>query len=181
MSVQEAINSFNSKFVPGFSVGDSLVDSYSRYVNASTEERVKNPTFFDVLNNMFTGNLDFQRQQYSANQAYNMSNAQMLQKYELDRQSLKEQRAWEEYMSNTAYSRAISDLRNAGINPYAIASFSPASTPSTGYASASQGSGYTGSYSRYGIQLSDILSFASSALGFARSLTSLASVKAYNR
>lgn len=27
-------------------------------------------------------------------------------------------REWQEYMSNTAYTRAVSDMRNAGLNPY---------------------------------------------------------------
>lgn len=54
------------------------------------------------------------------------------------------QRAWEESMSNTAYQRAVKDMKEAGLNPYLIYNgASPATTPSGGVAQASSGSNAT--------------------------------------
>lgn len=45
-------------------------------------------------------------------------------------------RAWDEYMSNTAYSRAFADLERAGVNPYIL--LNSGSSPSTSVGSASK-------------------------------------------
>ncbi len=69
--------------------------------------------------NAITGNIDFARQKELIRNAQNFS-ASEAQKL----------RDWQEQMSNTAYSRAIADLRSNGLNPYAVGSFGAASTPS---------------------------------------------------
>ncbi|MGN1040003.1 MAG: hypothetical protein ACI4QL_01080 [Candidatus Fimimonas sp.] len=76
---------------------------------------------------------DFTAEQNSLARGFNASEAQKL-------------RDWQTEMSNTAYSRAIADLKKNGINPYmAISGMSAASTPSGASASSGAGRGSIGS------------------------------------
>lgn len=83
-----------------------------------------------ALDNWLTGNRDWSRTQQQ--NAFNASEA-------------KKNRDWQEYMSNTAYSRAYKDLTSLGINPYVMfgGGASAASTP-TGSSGRSAGSHHSG-------------------------------------
>lgn len=83
-----------------------------------------------ALDNWLTGNRDWSRTQQQ--NAFNASEAQ-------------KNRDWQEYMSNTAYSRAYNDLTSLGINPYVMfgGGASAASTP-TGSSGRAAGSHHSG-------------------------------------
>lgn len=140
---------------------------------------VDDPTALGVLDNMFTGNLDYQRsialaqraEATSAREAqkardFSASEAEKARQHSSNEARIL--REWQQQMSDTAYSRAIADLRKNGINPYAIGSFNAASTPAGGQgssymASSHSGSGYTASAPQSGRILQSIENVANSA------------------
>lgn len=71
----------------------------------------------------------------TANNAFNAEEAEKARVF--NSAEAAKNREWEEYMSNTAYQRAVSDMKAAGINPAMANSQGGASTPGATAASAS--------------------------------------------
>lgn len=107
----------------------------------SSSGDVSNPSTGDILGNMFSGNLDFQRSLYMQDRVndFNALEAEKARKHSSEEARIA--REWQEMMSNTAYSRAVKDLESVGINPYALGSFNSASTPSGAVGSSFSASG----------------------------------------
>lgn len=81
--------------------------------------------------------MDFEANQ--AQLARDFTTAERLAQQEFNMNEAEKQRQWNLEMSNTAYQRAVKDMRAAGINPILAYSQGGASTPS--YAAPSAGSG----------------------------------------
>lgn len=88
-------------------------------------------TYNSAMNN--DQNRKFNAYQAQLNRAFNASEAE-------------KNRVFQERMSNTAYSRAVSDLKSVGLNPYLVIGNGGASSPSGSVASGSASS-YSGSMS----------------------------------
>lgn len=108
---------------------DDFNKSIDRYKNGeiSAEEVLSNSAQkVDIGDNFFENLVN----PTSSNQKFNAQESQ-------------KQRDFEEYMSNTAYQRAVEDMKRAGLNPYLVYSAggtSGASTPSGASASNTGGS-----------------------------------------
>lgn len=86
-------------------------------------------SFEQGIENWWTGSLDYARELEKLG-IQNQFSAQEAQK----------NRDWQERLSNTAYSRAVADMKNAGLNPYLMyGSASAASTPAGAVASVGAG------------------------------------------
>lgn len=90
---------------------------------------------------------DWIRQEQSANNAYLRSLGMLQEENKFNASEAQKNRDFQREMSNTAYQRAVADMKKAGINPaLLLGSQGGASTPSG--LSASSGSGSVGSGSR---------------------------------
>lgn len=104
----------------------------------------ENSKFLDVsagavLNNFFTGSLDYAREleQMAFQNQFNAEQASIERQFNAT-EAFKN-RQFQEYLSNTAYQRGAEDMKKAGLNPYlAYNTAFGASTPSGATASSGQ-------------------------------------------
>lgn len=92
-------------------------------------------------------NLAYNAYQTAEDRKFNAEQAELSRRFNAE--EAQKTRDWQEQMSNSAYSRAIADLKSAGINPYALLSgMNASSTPSgaTGSGSSAYSNSHTGSY-----------------------------------
>lgn len=101
--------------------------------NDTTNDTLSNTgyqEFLDALTNYFTGNADWERTQLQ-----NKWNAEQSQiNREFNALEAQKNRDYQTAMSNSAYQRAVADMRSAGLNPYLAYNQGGAVTPSGAYA-----------------------------------------------
>lgn len=119
------------------------------------------------LADLVTGDVSYARQLESMGMQNAFNASQSALERDFASREAKKNRDWQERMSNSAYSRAISDLKSSGVNPYAVLSgLNGASTPS--------GATATGSTARSGSGVSNtgngLASMISSAFSLVTSL-----------
>lgn len=117
-----SLTNIGAKF--GASLG--TLNSSSPSVGFINSETSNNSAFMDYLQ----GLVSTQGQEAAENRLFNAQEAE-------------KNRQWQEYMSNTSYQRAVSDLQKAGLNPILAYSQGGATTPSGGSASISSLGGDT--------------------------------------
>lgn len=104
----------------------------------------------DSISNFFTGDRNYARQLESMGfqNAFNAAEAQ--KERDFSSSEAQKNRDWQTDMSNSAYTRAIADLKRNGVNPYAVLSgMNSASTPagSVGVGSSARSGSGVGSVS----------------------------------
>lgn len=121
------------------------------------------------LADLVTGDVSYARQLESMGMQNAFNASQSALERDFSSREAQKNRDWQERMSNSAYSRAISDLKSSGVNPYAVLTgLSGASTPSGATASGStarSGSGVSNTGNGLASMISSAFSLVTSLFG----------------
>lgn len=138
-------------------LGDTMINTVKGTVNGmvsgltGSASAVQNsaPTFSNIFGgNELTANelRDLQREEREAQWAFATSSAEKANQFSAEQAALNRQ--WQEQMSNTAYQRAVSDMKAAGLNPALLYNnMSGATTPAGSSAAGQMAQGTQASYS----------------------------------
>ena len=130
-----------------------ILDFAKKIIQNQSGRGNANASLWSGFNNLFTGNLDYQRQleMLEKQQSFNAVEAQKT-------------REWNERLANTAYQRQSEDLKSAGFNPALMLSGSGASGYTSASASSSAPSGKTSAGSGYAMLAKIGLALAGQAM-----------------